>query len=65
MTAAYRAPTVTEAVDWLLTNAQPWARWYRRDCILFWRELVGESFVVQVEREFRKRWSKRKGREAA
>lgn len=48
-----------EAVDWILTNKQSWARGYRRECIKYWRERYGDEFADQVEAGVKARWGKR------
>lgn len=54
----YRAPTVDEAVAWMLRHRSPLALSYRRRCLAHWKVLVGESFELKVRTEVAKRWPK-------
>lgn len=53
----YRAPTIAEAVAFLL---MPCSLDYRRRCFAYWRERVGETFVIQVRKELAAKWRARK-----
>jgi hypothetical protein len=51
-----RAPTVDEAVDFLM---KPTTRRYRRRCIEHWRTLSGDSFADTVEQRVRAKFKDR------
>jgi hypothetical protein len=53
LTAAYRQPTIAEAVAFVL---QSQTREYRQKCLQHWREKYGDQFADEVEERVKRTW---------